>query len=65
MRSWAEGPRSDYIGKTLWKGHEHPPRPELMRFEGISKRVVPLGTIFCLGLGTIASMRPGQKWRIP
>src|SRR5437764_14824960 len=24
-----------------------------------------LGTIFCLGLGTIASMKPAQKWRIP
>jgi hypothetical protein len=27
--------------------------------------LLSLGTIFWLGLGTIAGMKPGQKWRIP
>ena len=50
----------------LWRGQEHPPRPELTRFERISKlNYYPLGTIFGLGWGTIASIQPGQTWRIP
>jgi hypothetical protein len=49
--SWARKSTDEFTCKIWWRGQEHPPRPELMRFERISKMRSPFGYYFLARFG--------------
>jgi hypothetical protein len=63
MHPWAESRRTITCGRNC--GESRSTAETGGNASELQNELPCFGTIFWLGLGTIARMKPGQKWRIP